>query len=63
MSEYIENSINEYYKLKNNYENEINKQKNSFDVKKFELLLMVSEQKIIYYEEIEFNNFYNQNGR
>ena len=27
MSEYIENSINEYYKLKNNYENEINKQK------------------------------------
>jgi hypothetical protein len=27
MSEYIENSINEYYKLKNNYENEINKHK------------------------------------
>ena len=27
MSEYIENSINEYYKLKSNYENEINKNK------------------------------------
>jgi len=27
MSEYIENSINEYYKLKNSYENEINKYK------------------------------------
>jgi hypothetical protein len=27
MSEYIENSINEYYKLKSNYENEINKHK------------------------------------
>jgi hypothetical protein len=39
---------------------EINKQKNSLDVKNFELLLMLSEHKIINYEEIEFNNFYNK---
>jgi DNA-binding NtrC family response regulator len=42
--------------------NELNKQKISLDIKNIELLLMLSEQKIIYYEEIEFNNFYNQDS-